>query len=271
MLSYFCYPPAPFYLHFRSWPTYIPRFTLTIIQSLLWKTQYPISLSAFIITAKITQPSIISVTAPQQLQRVMQMGRKTAETNHHKLVGLKYNRKVCVCVCVCARAGARMHSLSHVRFFVTSWAVTLPGGLCLWNLPGKYTGVGCLFLLQGIFLTQGSSWYLRCLLNWQADSLPLCRRGSPHNRKLLSHKSGRQKSEIIIINWNQSVVRTILPQRLWRRMCSLTLPASGECWQYLPCGCIISVSSFMVPLPPPFLCKSIIFIFCMYKDTCHDI
>ena len=107
MLSYFCYPPAPFYLHFRSWPTYIPCFTLTIIQSLLWKTQYPISLSAFIITAKITQPSIISVTAPQQLQRVMQMGRKTAETNHHKLVGLKYNRKVCVCVCVCVRARAR--------------------------------------------------------------------------------------------------------------------------------------------------------------------
>ena len=136
MLSYFCYPPAPFYLHFRSWPTYIPRFTLTIIQSLLWKTQYPISLSAFIITAKITQPSIISVTAPQQLQRVMQMGRKTAETNHHKLVGLKYNRNVCVCVCVCVcvRARARMHSLSHVRFFVTSWAVTLPGasvyGIC---------------------------------------------------------------------------------------------------------------------------------------------
>lgn len=46
-------------------------------------------LSAFIITAKITQPAIISVTTPQQLERVMQMGRKTTETNHHKLVGLK--------------------------------------------------------------------------------------------------------------------------------------------------------------------------------------
>ena len=23
--------------------------------------------------------------------------------------------------------------------------------LCLWNFPGKNTGVGCLFLLQGIF------------------------------------------------------------------------------------------------------------------------
>ena len=27
--------------------------------------------------------------------------------------------------------------------------------LCLWNFPGKNTGVGCHFLLQGIFTTQG--------------------------------------------------------------------------------------------------------------------
>ena len=27
--------------------------------------------------------------------------------------------------------------------------------LCPWNLPGKNTGVGCHFLLQGVFLTQG--------------------------------------------------------------------------------------------------------------------
>ena len=29
--------------------------------------------------------------------------------------------------------------------------------LCSWNSPGKNTGVGCCFLLQGIFLTQGSN------------------------------------------------------------------------------------------------------------------
>ena len=29
--------------------------------------------------------------------------------------------------------------------------------LCPWDLPGKTTGAGCLFLLQGIFLTQGSN------------------------------------------------------------------------------------------------------------------
>ena len=29
--------------------------------------------------------------------------------------------------------------------------------LCHWDFPGKSTGVGCHFLLQGIFLTQGSN------------------------------------------------------------------------------------------------------------------
>ena len=33
--------------------------------------------------------------------------------------------------------------------------------------------MGCHFLLQGIFLTQGSNPHLLCLLYWQADSLPL--------------------------------------------------------------------------------------------------
>ena len=38
------------------------------------------------------------------------------------------------------------------------------------NFPGRDTEVGCHFLLQGIFLTQGSNLYL---LHRQADSLPL--------------------------------------------------------------------------------------------------
>ena len=42
--------------------------------------------------------------------------------------------------------------------------------VCPWNFPGKNTGVGCHFLLQGIFPTQGSN---PRLLRWQADSLPL--------------------------------------------------------------------------------------------------
>ena len=47
--------------------------------------------------------------------------------------------------------------------------------LCPWDSPGKNTGVGCHFLLQGIFLTQGLNLHL---LHWQADSLPLSHVGS---------------------------------------------------------------------------------------------
>ena len=36
--------------------------------------------------------------------------------------------------------------------------------LCLWDFPAKDTGVGCYFLLQGIFPTQGSYLYLLHLL-----------------------------------------------------------------------------------------------------------
>ena len=46
------------------------------------------------------------------------------------------------------------------------------------NFPGKNTGMGCHFLLQGIFLTQGSSPRCLHLWPWQVDSLPLCPLGS---------------------------------------------------------------------------------------------
>jgi len=48
--------------------------------------------------------------------------------------------------------------------------------LCPWNFSGKNTGVGCHFLLQGIFPTQESNPHL---LHWQLDSLPLSHQGSP--------------------------------------------------------------------------------------------
>ena len=48
--------------------------------------------------------------------------------------------------------------------------------LCPWDFPGKHSGVGCHFLLQGIFLTQGSNPHP---LHWQAGSLPLNHPESP--------------------------------------------------------------------------------------------
>ena len=58
----------------------------------------------------------------------------------------------------------RSHGLKPTRF------------LCPWNSPGKNTGVGCHFLLQGIFQTQGLN---PCHPRWYVDSLPLRHQGRP--------------------------------------------------------------------------------------------
>ena len=39
-----------------------------------------------------------------------------------------------------------------------------------WGFPSNNTGMGCHFLLQRIFSTQGWNPHLLCLLHWQADS-----------------------------------------------------------------------------------------------------
>ena len=59
----------------------------------------------------------------------------------------------------------------------TLWTVA-PRLLCPWDFPGKNTGVGCCFLLQGVFPTRGSNLCLFCLLRWQAG-WPLRHLGSP--------------------------------------------------------------------------------------------
>ena len=51
--------------------------------------------------------------------------------------------------------------------------------LCPWDSPGKKSGVGCHFLLQGILLIQESNPCLLGLLHWHTGSLPLVPSGKP--------------------------------------------------------------------------------------------
>ena len=76
-----------------------------------------------------------------------------------------------MCVYVCAQL------LSCVQLFATSQ--TVAHQTPLWGFPGKNTGVGCHFLLQGIFPTQGLKLRLLRLLHWQFNSLPLSHLESP--------------------------------------------------------------------------------------------
>ena len=71
--------------------------------------------------------------------------------------------------------------LSHfscILLFAILWTIAHQAPLP-WDFPGKNTGEGCHFLLQGIFPTQGSNPHLLCLLHWQAGSLPLAPPGKP--------------------------------------------------------------------------------------------
>ena len=51
---------------------------------------------------------------------------------------------------------AKVKSLSPVRLFGTPWTVAHQAPLSR-DSPGKNTGVGCHFLLQGIFPTKGAN------------------------------------------------------------------------------------------------------------------
>ena len=66
--------------------------------------------------------------------------------------------------------------LSCVQLFCNPMDRSLPGSFCPWDFPGKNTEVGCHFLPQGLFLTQGLN---PRLLHWQVDSLLLSHQGGP--------------------------------------------------------------------------------------------
>ena len=77
---------------------------------------------------------------------------------------------LCVCVCVCVRSvmsnSLQPCGLQHARL------------LCPCDISGKNTGMGCHFLLQGIFLTQRSNSRLLCLLHCRQILYHLSRLGS---------------------------------------------------------------------------------------------
>ena len=62
------------------------------------------------------------------------------------------------------------------RLFTTAWIVAHQALMSTGFFSGSNTGVGCHFLLQGIFLTQGSNLHL---LPWQVDSFLPSHQGSP--------------------------------------------------------------------------------------------
>ena len=80
--------------------------------------------------------------------------------------------------------------LSHVRLCDLA-DCSPPGTSVQWDFPGKNIGVGCHFLLQGIFPTQGSN---PGLLYQQVDSLPPSHREAQSNYTSIKKKKSNQKT-----------------------------------------------------------------------------
>ena len=86
-----------------------------------------------------------------------------------------------------------VHSHSVVSDSLQPRGLLLTRLLCPWNFPGKNTSVGCHFLLQGIFPTQGSNLWFLPLQHWQMDSLLLHHLGIPCKFKQQQQQKTRQE------------------------------------------------------------------------------
>ena len=87
-------------------------------------------------------------------------------SSYYYLHTVRVRRCVCVCVCVCMCS----QLLSPIWLSCNTVDWSLPGSSAHGDFPGKNTGVGFHFLLQGIFPTQV---WDPPLLHWEVGSLPL--------------------------------------------------------------------------------------------------
>ena len=114
------------------------------------------------------------------------------------------------------------HSLQHRGLYPSRF-------FCPWNFPGKNTGVGCYFLPQGIFLTQGSNLCPLCCLPWQGDSLPLCHSGSLLHERSESGVKSLSRVRLFATPWTVAY-QVPLSTRFSRQeyWSGLPLPSPGD-------------------------------------------
>ena len=96
----------------------------------------------------------------------MQKGTSTLEDS----LVLSYKTKHTLTTCVCAQS---CPTLCHLM------DCSPPGSSVHWDFSGKNIGMGCHFILPGIFPTQGSNPHLLHLLHWQTDSFTTAPPGKP--------------------------------------------------------------------------------------------
>ena len=128
-------------------------------------------------------------------------------------------QSVCVCVCVCTRARVCTCMLSPVQLFVTPRTVAHQAPL---SVGLQNTGMGCYFLLQGIFLIQGLNPSLLYLPHWQVGSLPLSHLGS----RTVDRNGIKYKRMVCLVKCLES--RYVSPQVALAGICTVSLRAPSS-------------------------------------------
>ena len=99
--------------------------------------------------------------------------------------------------------------------------------LCPWDFPGKSTGVGCHFLLQRIFLTQGSN---PGLLHCRQTLYPLSHQG---RQKWSNRQTSIGKMLMIVeVQWELKTLVIILSKKKKKK---------GKLYNYVPCNLYLLV------------------------------
>ena len=124
-----------------------------------------------------------------------------------------------MCVSVCAQ------SLSPVWLFWILWTVAHQAPLSMGFSRQEYW-VDCHFLLQGIFLTQGSNLHLLHLWHWLEDFLPLSHFGRPNNlgispktwagwERRWKQEVPRRKPSSTVGVWRSLICPSLDPEKGW--------------------------------------------------------
>ena len=127
--------------------------------------------------------------------------------NRLNLYSLCSNQNLCscVCVCVCARSvvynSLQSHELSRL--------------FCPWNFPDKNTclEVGCHFLLQGIFPTQGSNLPAMSPYTGRWVLLP----PTPPGKPLSCYNCAIENTGQLGQSWGENWGITYYPKCLWQQ------------------------------------------------------
>ena len=162
-----------------------------------------------------------------------------------------------------------MHAVASI-IFASLWPnELLPTSILLsWDSPGKNTEVGCHFLLQGIFLTQGLNPCHLHLLHWQVGSLPLAVASLVAKHRLWGTRTSAVAAHGLS-NWgSQALVHRLSSYGVWAQLLWSMWDLPGPGIKPVLNPCLLHWQADSSPEPPGKPAHNFLFIYCSLKDNC---